>query len=202
MRRFLITGTLLLLGATGAIAAGPASPDPAAVIAGNYTVDPTHTRVQFTVSHMGFTDWYGDFSGANGTLRLDPRDIAASKLVITIPVGSVSTTNTILDGELKGAEWFDAGRFPDIRFVSRTIVSTGANTADIAGDLTFHGITRPVVLAARFNGAGVNPISKAYTTGFDATTTLSRSDFGVQKYVPLIGDATVLRISAAFEKKP
>ena len=202
MHRFFPASASLLLAATSAFAAGPANPDPAAVAAGRYKVDPTHTRIQFTVSHMGFTDWYGDLPRTTGTLQLDPKDITASKLDITIPVASVSTTNTILDGELKSAEWFDAVRFPEIYFVSKTVVSTGAGTADITGDLTFHGVTKSVVLAARFNAAGINPLSKAYTVGFDATTTLSRSDFGVKKYVPLIGDETVLRISAAFEKQP
>ena len=180
-------------------AAGPANPEPAAVIAGIYSVEPTHTRVQFTVSHMGFTNWYGDFTGASGSLRIDPKQIAVSKLEISIPAASVSTTNAVLDAELKSADWFDASRFPTIRFVSTAVKSTGPGTADITGDLTFHGITRPVVLAARFNGAGINPIDKAYTLGFDATTTIKRSEWGVKAYVPIIGDETVLRISAAFE---
>jgi polyisoprenoid-binding protein YceI len=199
MYRF-ASAAVLFLHASGALAAGPANPDPAVVIAGTYNVEPSHTRVQFTVSHMGFTNWYGDFTGASGSLRIDPKDVAASKVEISIPTASVSTTNTILDGELKSADWFDAAKFPTIRFVSTAVKPTGPGTADITGDLRFHGVTRPVVLAARFNGAGVNPIDKAYTLGFDATTTIKRSDWGVKTYVPLIGDETVLRISAAFEK--
>lgn len=111
----------------------------------------------------------------------------------------MSTANAILDGELKSVDWFDATKFPTIRFVSTALKPTGSNTADITGDLTFHGITRPVVLTARFNGAGINPIDKAYILGFDATTTIKRSDWGVKNYVPIIGDETILRISAAFE---
>jgi len=148
---------------------------------------------------MGFSNWYGDFAGASGRLRLDPNNIAASRLEITIPVASVSTTNAVLDGELKSAQWFDAAQFPMIRFVATKVVPTSADRAAITGDLTFHGVTLPVVLAARFNGAGINPISKTYTVGFDATTTLKRSDFGVGTYLPLIGDEVTLRISAAFE---
>ena len=68
----------------------------------------------------------------------------------------------------------------------------------MTGDLTFHGVTRSVTLKAVFNGAGADPIAKAYTVGFDATTTIRRSDFGVKTYVPLIGDAVDIRISAAF----
>jgi len=199
MSRFVSAAALLLIHATSAIAAGPANPDPTAVIAGSYAVEPSHTRVQFTVSHMGFTNWYGDFSRASGSLRIDPKNAAASKVDISIPTASVSTTNTILDAELKSADWFDAARFPTIHFASTAVVPTGAATADITGDLTFHGITRSVVLAARFNGAGINPIDKSYTLGFDATSTIKRSDWGVKNYVPMIGDEAILRISAAFE---
>jgi len=188
---------VLLLTASSAIAADT---NPAAVQAGRYAVETSHTRVQFSVSHMGFSNWYGDFTGVTGALTLDPKAIGAAKVDITIPVASVSTTNTVLDGELKSADWFDAGRHPTIRFVSTKVVQTAPGKADITGDLTFHGVTKPVVLAATFIGAGENPMSKKYTVGFDATATLKRSDYGVKTYVPMIGDETTLRISAAFEK--
>ena len=106
----------------------------------------------------------------------------------------------MLDGELKSADWFDAAKYPAIRFVSTKVVQTAPNKADITGDLTFHGVTKPVTLAATFVGSGDNPLSKKYTVGFDATTTLKRTDYGVKTYVPMIGDQTTLRISAAFEK--
>lgn len=188
---------VLLLSASSAIAADT---NPTAVQAGRYAVETSHTRVQFSVSHMGFSNWYGDFAGVTGALTLDPKAIASAKVDITIPVASVSTTNTVLDGELKSADWFDAAKFPTIRFVSTKVVQTAPGKADITGDLTFHGVTKPVVLAATFIGAGENPMSKKYTVGFDATATLKRSDYGVNTYVPMIGDETTLRISAAFEK--
>ena len=200
----LATSAAAVLFATGAVAAsaqpGPASADPRAVQPGSYAVEPNHTRVQFTVSHMGFTDWYGDFTSASGSLSLDPAHVSAAKVDIGIPVASVSTTNAKLDGELKSPEWFGAATYPVITFVSTKVVPTSANRATITGNLTFHGVTRPVVLKASFNGAGVNPLDKKYTVGFNASTTLKRSDFGVKTYVPLIGDETTLRISAAFEK--
>jgi polyisoprenoid-binding protein YceI len=199
MRR-INTALLTALIAGPALAAGPASPDPAAVTEGSYAVESSHTRVQFSVSHMGFSEWYGDFAGASGTLSIDPKQISASKLEISIPVASVTTTNAKLDAELKSAEWFDADKFPAIRFVATRVERTAADRANITGDLTFHGVTRPIVLDARFNGAGINPLSKAYTIGFNATTTINRSDFGVKTYVPLIGDAVTLRISTAFEQ--
>jgi polyisoprenoid-binding protein YceI len=196
------TLTTLLAAALLAGAAPPAavSTSPATVPAGTYKVEPSHTRVQFTVSHLGFTDWWGDFTGVSGSLVLDPARLAAARVEVTIPVASVSTTNATLDGELRSAEWFDAGRFPTIHFASTRVVRTGASRATITGNLTLHGVTRAVTLDARFVGAGRNPLSKAYTVGFNATTTIRRSDFGVKMDVPLVGDETQIRISAAFEK--
>jgi|SRR5438067_4860385 len=178
------------------------STDPGSVPAGTYKVEPTHTRVQFTVSHLGFTDWWGDFTGVSGTLALDPARLGASRVDIAIPVASVSTTNATLDGELRSADWFDAARFPTIRFASTRIVRTGPARASLYGTLTLHGATRLVVLDARFVGAGRNPLSKVYTIGFNATATIRRSDYGVKMDVPMVGDETAIRISAAFEKAP
>jgi polyisoprenoid-binding protein YceI len=199
--KYLVAPTAIVLAlATSAIAAEGFNTNPAAVEAGAYTVEPTHTRVQFAVSHMGFTTFYGDFTGVGGSLTLDPKDVAASKVDITIPVASVSTTNHVLDGELKSGDWLDATTYPTMHFVSTKVVRTTGNRATITGNLTLHGVTRPVALAATFNGSGINPLDRNYTVGFDATTALTRSQFGVKTYLPMVGDKTTLRISAAFEK--
>ena len=176
-----------------------ATTKPADVPAGTYKVEPFHTRILFDVSHMGFTTWYGDFSGASGTLMFDPKAPAKSTLTISFPTDSVSTTNTKLDGELKSPVWFDAAQYPTISFQSTRIRVTGHNTGVIEGNLTFHGQTHPVTLTAHFNGGGVNPIDHAYTIGFDATGALSRAEWGVKTYDPLIGDKVGLILSAAFE---
>ena len=196
----LLLAAAALAGAPAALHAQAANPAPAAVQAGAYKVEPNHTRVQFTVSHMGFSDWYGDFTSASGTLSLDPKAVSKAKVAITIPTASVSTTNATLDGELKDPNWFDAAKYPTITFTSTKVTQTGPRTALITGDLTFHGVTKPVVLKASFNASGINPLSKGYTVGFNATTSLKRSDFDVKTYIPLIGDDVTLRISAAFEK--
>ena len=173
--------------------------DPSTVKAGSYALETSHARVAFAVDHMGFSTWYGDFSGTKGSLTLDPANVAASKLDITIPAASVTTTNAIVDKELKA--WFAVEKFPNITFKSTTVTSTGKDTAKVTGDLTFHGVTKPVTLDVKFHGAGSNPMSKAYTVGFDATGSLKRSDYGVSKYVPIVGDKVDLFISAPFEKK-
>lgn len=171
----------------------------AKVPAGTYAVEPTHTRIVFAVSHMGFTTWYGDFTGASGTLTFDSQSPAKSALSISFPTDSVSTTNPKLDGELKGPEWFDAAQYPTITFKSTKITVLSHAKGVIIGDLTFHGVTHSVTLVAHFNGGGVNPLDKKYTIGFDATGSLSRADWGVKTYEPLIGDKVDLLLSGAFE---
>jgi polyisoprenoid-binding protein YceI len=187
--------------ATLAAAQSPANPSPAAVQAGAYGIEPTHTRVLFAVSHMGFSTWYGEFTGASGSLTIDPKNAHVDSVSVSVPTASVSTSNAKLDEELKSAAWFDAAKFDTISFRSTRVIPTGARTADVVGELTLHGVTRPVTLKASFNGAGVNPLSKAYTVGFEVSGDVKRSDFGVKTYVPLIGDDVHLIISAAFEKK-
>jgi polyisoprenoid-binding protein YceI len=172
--------------------------NPKSVNPGAYTVEPAHTRVLFSVSHMGFTTWYGEFTNVSGSLNLVPKAVATSALDIKIPTDTVSTSNTKLDGELKSPVWLDATQFPEIDFKATHIVKTGQDTANITGDLTLHGVTKPVILHAVFNGAGTNPLSKQYTVGFNATGEIKRSDFGVKTYLPLIGDEVTITISAAF----
>lgn len=190
---FVVTPALVL--------AQSATTTPAAVRAGTYGVEPYHTRVLFAVSHLGFSTWYGEFTGASGSLTLDPAKLGESHVDIAVPAASISTSNAKLDDELKGDKWFDVAKYDTIRFRSTRITRTGANSADIAGDLTLHGVTKPVVLKARFNAAGVNPLDKAYTVGFEVSGDIKRSDFGVTTYVPMVGDDVHLIISAAFEKK-
>jgi polyisoprenoid-binding protein YceI len=187
--------------APAALAQSVANSDPAAVQAGTYALETHHARIVFAASHMGFSTWYGDFSGATGSLTLDPKNPAAATLEVAIPVASVSTTNATLDGELKSPAWFDAAKFPAITFKSTKVRLTGPTTAEVTGNLTFHGVTRPLTLAASFNASGINPLDKAYTIGFEVKGQLKRSDFGVTTYVPLIGDDVTLTISAPFEKK-
>lgn len=203
--KYLASFAFLTAAASGSVAAAPGSPvnpDPSAITAGRYMVEASHTRIQFSVSHGGFTNWFGDLTGATGSLVLDPKNPTVSKLEIALPVASVTTTNAKLDEELRSPQWMDATAHPTVRFVSTRIVRNGPRAATVTGDLTFHGVTKPVTLRAVFNGAGTDPIAKAYTVGFDGTTTIRRSEFGMKTYVPLIGDAVEIRISAAFVQAP
>jgi polyisoprenoid-binding protein YceI len=171
------------------------------VSAGTYQADPYHTQAVFSVSHFGFTPFYGIFAGTSGTLRLDPAQLSDSKLDLSLTVDSLITTVPILTQELKGDQWFDVAKFRTATFVSTKIVRTGDASARVTGDLTLHGVTKTEVFAVHLVGAGVNPLSKAYTVGFEATGTIKRGDFGIKTDLPAVGDDVTLRIAGAFEAK-
>ena len=182
-----------------ATAQTPGAHDLTRVAAGRYATDPAHTQVAWSIDHLGFTTYDGIFGGATGTLTLDPARPAATAVDVTVPVSGLVTTVPALDTHLKSPDFFDAARYPTVTFHS-TAVTVRGDTATITGDLTLHGVTRPVTLAARFVGAGINPLSKKATVGFSATTTLNRSDYGIKTLLPILGDTVTLRINAAFER--
>lgn len=177
----------------------PGKADPARVTAGTYALDKTHTQVNWQVNHFGFNDYFGLFGDITGTLTIDPANPSAAKVDVEIPIGSVATSSTGLTDHLKKPDFFDTAKFPTARFVSSSVTVDGSK-AMIKGDLTMLGVTKPVELETRFEGAGNNPFNKKATIGFHAATTIKRSDWGMNKYVPMVGDEVKLRISAAFEK--
>lgn len=185
--------------------------DPARVTAGTYTVDPGHTLVEWEVDHLGISPYFGIFGDISGTLVLDPKNIGAAKVDITIPVSKVVTASAGLTAHLLKAP-AKAGDKPDFfgpnpadaRFVS-TSVTAGPDpmTATVAGNLTLNGVTRPVTLDVDFHGAGKAPaqMGGGENIGFEAETTIKRSEFGISMGIPGVSDEVELDIVAAFQKK-
>ena len=190
----------LLLASASAPAFAQAVADPAKAEAGAYTIEPEHTRVRFDVTHFGFTKYDGEFRKVSGMLMLDPANPDASKVDITVATDSVMVPNAKLHDELVGPQWLDAAKDPEITFKSTKVVKTGADTADVTGDFTLHGVTKPLTLHVKFNAAGTNPVNKRYTSGFEARGQIMRTEFGVKTYAPMISDAVDIDIDAAFEK--
>ena len=183
--------------------AAPALPgvaDSTRVAAGAYAVDANHTQVNWQVNHFGFNDYFGLFGDVTGTLDIDPANLGSAKVDVTIPIASVATSSAGLTKHLQTPDFFDVTQFATARFVS-TSVAVDGQRAIIKGDLTMLGVTKPVELESRFEGAGANPMSKKATVGFHASTTIKRSEWGMTKYVPMVSDEVKLRISIAFEKK-
>lgn len=201
----LLAGTVVT--AQQAPMSAPGARNPAAITGGTYTADPNHTLVEWTVDHLGFTPYFGLFGNTSGTLTLDPKNPAAAKVDVSIPVADVTTASAGLTKHLlRPAE---AGNSPDFfgaapapaHFVSTRVTPTGQN-ARIDGNLTLNGVTKPVTLDAAFYGAGKMPAGMGgkENVGFTATTTIKRSQFNIAFGIPMISDDVALKITAAFQK--
>lgn len=190
--------------ATPALVAQPRAQQAAgaqAVQSGRYTVDPAHTLVNWKVDHFGISPYRGSFGNVSGTLDLNSANPSRSRVEVTIPIASSSVVSGDLNKHLMTADFFDAARHPEARFVSTSVVANRAlRTARITGRLTLRGVTRPVTLDTRFYGAGVNPMNKKASAGFVATTRIRRSDFGIRYGIPMVSDWVELEIVGAFEK--
>ena len=168
--------------------------------ADKYDIDPTHTQVQFTYNHLGFSNITGRFDEVGGEFLFDAADPTKSSVSITIPVSSISTGVDKLDEHLLKADFFDATQFPTATFTSTGVTAAGEGKLAVAGDLTIHGVTRPVVLDVTINGIGEHPMRKLPAAGFDARARIKRSDFGVGAYVPAVGDEVTLSITVEATK--
>ena len=179
-------------------AEAPGQEDASAVMAGTYQVDPGHTLVTFTVDHLGFSSYTGQFGNPSGSLNLDPENPESSTVEVRFPINAVSTTSQQLNEHLMSDDFFDAENHPYGTFRSTSLEVDGMD-ATIEGVLTLRGIDQPVTLDATFYGAGTNPMSGARTVGFRATTNVNRSDFNIDYALPVVSDRVNLVIDAAFE---
>jgi polyisoprenoid-binding protein YceI len=173
-----------------ALAADVPAPASAPVPAGAYTVDKAHTSLIFRVSHLGFSTYTGRFTRLDANLQFDPRNLAASRVNVTIDPRSIEADNAPSGfmQTLAGKDWLDADRFPEMSFRSKSVEVTGANTFRLRGELTLHGVTRPIVLEARYNGGyASHPYEPNARIGFSAQGKFGRSDFGVSLGIPAAG---------------
>ncbi|MDH4571471.1 polyisoprenoid-binding protein [Salinicola acroporae] len=164
-----------------------------------YQMDPTHTSVVASWSHFGFSHPTATFSDVTGTIQFDEDNVANSHVEVTIPVKTVDTKVPALNEEFLGSEYFDVAQYPDATFKSTEIESMGDDRYDVHGDLTLKDVTKPVVLHATLNGVGEHPMAKVPALGFDAETTIQRSDFGLDQYVPNVSDDITIRLSSEAE---
>lgn len=172
------------------------SPVPA-LAADLYTLDPDHTQTIFTIDHLGYSLVTGNFHDLKGTLTLDDKKPEASAVEVTIGTASVDTGVASRDNDLRSSGFFDVAKFPAMTFKSMKVKRRGTRTADVTGDLTLLGVTKPVTLKVTFNRMAPDFLrGNKVVAGFTATTTLKRSEFGMKEFVPLIGDEVHIAISA------
>lgn len=178
-------------------AAATVEPEAAAITAqsGTYTIDPTHTDVLATWNHMGFSNPSAHFGNAEGTIVYDAANVSASTVEVKLPLSGLNSFTAKFDEHLKSADFFDAAKFPAATFKSTSVVAAGTNKLTVTGDLTIKDVTKPVTLDVTLNGAGEHAMKKVPAIGFDATTTLKRSDFGVDMATPAVSDEVHVRIT-------
>ena len=172
MKRIRVTGWLA--GAVLAVSAGAISAQTT-----QWKIDPMHSEADFAIKHMAISTVHGTFHGLSGTINFDPADVTKSSVEATIPVSTVDTGVTPRDNDLKSPRFFDAAQFPSMTFKSTSVRKDGDHY-EVAGNLTLHGVTKPVVLKLEDLGkAQPGMDGKSVHRGFTATTTIDRKDFGL-----------------------
>jgi len=151
-------------------------------MAADYVIDKKgqHAFVNFKISHLGYSWLYGTFKDFDGSFSFDDARPEASKVAVNLKTASVDSNHAERDKHLRSADFLNVDKHPTASFESTKVVSTGQGTADITGNLTLNGVTKPVVIAARFIGEGKDPWG-GYRAGFEGTTTLALKDFGIDK---------------------
>ncbi|MGW7415835.1 YceI family protein [Streptomyces sp. NPDC054863] len=157
----------------------PTAVDPAlAALTGEYTIDPSHSRIGFTARHAMVTNVRGSFTDVEGTLKLDGSDPAASEAALTVRMASIDTGAEDRDNHLRSADFFDVEAFPEMTFRSTKAEQLGGEDYRITGDLTIKDVTRPLSIDLEFNGTATDPFGNE-RVGFEGSTTLLRSDWGL-----------------------
>jgi len=170
--------------------------------AGDYAMETRHSQLLFAIPHLGITNYYGRFDRLSGSLTFDPAAPEKSTVTASVDMTSIDTPSHELIGELMGASVFNATAFPTTTFKSTSVVRTGPTTGTINGDLTLHGVTKPVTLNATFGGLTSDPFSGADDIGFHATATVNRKDFGIAGMVwdHIVGNDVQITIEAMFQR--
>ncbi|MGE8065332.1 YceI family protein [Pseudomonas sp. NPDC089569] len=173
------------------------------VMAADYVVDKQgqHAFVNFKISHLGYSYIYGTFKDIDGKFSFDAAKPEDSKIEFNVNTASVFTNNAERDKHISSKDFLEVDKFAKATFVSTSVKSTGKNadgkdTADVTGDLTIHGVTKPVVVKAIFVGEGKDPWG-GYRAGFEGTTSIKRSDFG--KMMDLGPQSDEVKLIISFE---
>lgn len=166
-----------------------------AFAAEKYVLDPGHSQILFSYDHLGFSTTYGMFSGFEGEIMLDQEAPENSSVTVSMPVMSMLTGWEERSAHFMSDDFFGAEEGDMVTFESTAIEVTGEDTANITGDLSMNGVTKSVILDAKLNNAGEHPQAGKPWAGFDATTTILRSDFDLGMFAPFVGDEVEVQIS-------
>ena len=171
------------------------------VPAGDYELDLKHASILFKIDHLGFSTYIGRFEKFDASLTGDPEHPEAATLTAVVDITSLNVANPEFAEELMGPDWFDAARYPEATFKTYGLKVVGENVADISGDLVLKGKSQAVIIKAKLNGSAYDRLRGADVVGFSATLPIKRSDYGLEKYIGLVGDDVLIEIEAEFVKR-
>lgn len=172
----------------------------AQAVESRYDIEPTHTFPNFEISHLGFSTFRGRFEQTSGQVRYDPEKKTLA-VEARIRTESVDTGVAKLDEHLRNADFFDAKQYPEIVFKSTSVTFEADRPATVTGDLSMHGVTRPVTLTVQHFACKPHPLAGVWACGADLETKLRRSEWGIDKYVPAVGDEVTLKIEVEAHQK-
>lgn len=163
--------------------------------------DPYHSKLGFEVTHLGISDVTGLFNEFDITITSSKEDFSDAVFALKTKMASIDTEVEMRDDHLRSADFFDVEKYPEMTFTSSSIKKVGKNKCKLTGDLSMHGITKPVTMNLHYRGSITNPQSDALTAGFQLTGQLNRSDFKVGEPSPAISDEVNIRMDGEFVKK-
>ncbi|MDB5252203.1 MAG: YceI family protein [Flaviaesturariibacter sp.] len=172
-------------------------------LAGSWKSDKAHSRLGFSVTHLGISDISGEFRNFDVTVSSSKADFSDAKFELTADVASINTSVDMRDKHLQSPDFFDAAKFPTLTFKSTALKPAGKNKYKVTGNLTLHGVTRPVTMDLVYRGTISNPMSKAPTAGFQVTGTIKRSEFGIGAGfpAPMLSDDVRIKADGEFGKQ-
>lgn len=172
--------------------------DVSMTVPGVYKSDTSHAYITFSYDHQGYSRPWLRWRSWSGDLTWNPAAPEQSSVTAVINVASIDSGVDEFDEHLKSADFFEAEKYPQITFNSTSVTIDGPATAKVAGDLTIKGVTKPVTLDVKINRAADDNFAKGYKLGFSGKTAIKRSDFGVDKYTPFVGDDVEIVVEAEF----
>ena len=165
--------------------------------------DKAHSQLTFSVLHMGLSDVMGLFKDFNATITSAKPDFSDAVIEMTADVASINTGVEMRDNHLKTADFFDVATFPTMTYKSTSVQKAGADKYTVTGDLTLHGVTKPVTMDLWYRGTSTNPKDKKMTSGFQLTGTIKRTDFGIGAKFPaaMLSDEVAIKANGEFGKQ-
>lgn len=195
-----MTARMPTIFAVASILAAACAPATTAQAGDRFELDPGHTHVQFSVRRFGFNDVIATMPDVSGIITLDQEAPENSSVEVEIGVASIASGNATREQALMTPFWFNVEEFPKITYRSLSVERIGDDQADVTGELTILGVTKPIVMRVVFNKIGNDPATKREAVGFSATASLKRSDFGMMTAANFVGDDVEIRIETLAHK--